>query len=36
MGPWPDVEHGPSETDYSKLTPGGVMAPEVLEYEAKL
>ncbi|EON65646.1 hypothetical protein W97_04885 [Coniosporium apollinis CBS 100218] len=37
MGPFPDVsEQGSVETDFSKLRPGGVKLPAVLDYQAKL
>ncbi|KAK4996932.1 hypothetical protein LTR66_003561 [Elasticomyces elasticus] len=35
VGPWPDIEEF-YEEDYSKIKPGGVSMPEVLEHEAKL
>ncbi|CAL5872760.1 uncharacterized protein PFLUO_LOCUS7027 [Penicillium psychrofluorescens] len=35
MGPFPDVEQG-FESDWSKLSPGGVKHPAVLEYESTI
>lgn len=35
MGPYPDVEEG-YETDFSKLKPGSVKLPAVLEFEKTL
>jgi len=35
MGPYPDVEEG-YEEDFSKLKPGGVSLPAVLEHEKTL
>ena len=35
LGPWPGIEKG-YEKDFSKLPPGEIDMPEVLEYEKKL
>lgn len=35
VGPWPHIEKG-VESDWSKLEPGSIDMPEVLEYEKKL
>jgi putative glutathione S-transferase len=35
LGPWPDVEEG-YEQDWSKLVPGRVKHPRVLEAEKEL
>ncbi|KAF2087079.1 hypothetical protein K490DRAFT_42478 [Saccharata proteae CBS 121410] len=36
MGPFPEVEEGPAETQYSKLKPGGVKMDKVLEWEERV
>ena len=35
LGPWPHIEKG-YEEDWSKLTPGSIDMPEVLEHEKTL
>jgi len=35
MGPWPDIEKD-YEKDWSKITPGGIDMPRVVEYEKTL
>jgi len=35
MGPFPDIEEG-FEIDFSKITPGSVRRPAVLELESRL
>ena len=35
VGPWPDIDQG-FESDWSKLKPGRITMPEVLEYEKQL
>jgi putative glutathione S-transferase len=35
MGPWPNIEKG-YEEDWSKLSPGEIDMPEVLEHEKTL
>lgn len=35
LGPWPDIEQD-YEVDWTKIKPGGIHMPEVVEYEKKI